>query len=61
MKKVPLSEAQKKFDEILLNIQNESVQINDNGKPLAVIMSFQEFNMNERIKLEMQISKAVLT
>lgn len=57
MKTLTVDKEQKQFDSILLNIHSESIQITDAGKPIAVFMSVEQFEINQRIKLEVQASK----
>ena len=57
MKTLTVEKAQKQFDKVILNIQNESIQIEDAGKPIAVIMSVEQFKINQMIEREMVTSK----
>lgn len=57
MKTLTVEKAQKHFDSILSNIHSESIQINEAGKPIAVFISVEQFEINQRIKLEVQALK----
>ncbi len=52
MKKIASSEAKNKFGELLDNAQREPVTIEKNGRPVAVMYSFQEHKRLEKMKLE---------
>lgn len=52
MKKIASSEAKNKFGELLDNTQREPVTIEKNGRPVAVMYSFQEHKRLEKMKLE---------
>lgn len=40
------------FDETLIEVQKSPVQITKNGKPVAVMMSIEEFESSEKMKLQ---------
>ena len=57
MKALTANEAKTHFGEMLLNAQREPVQINKNGKPVAVLVSFDEYESIEALKLGMLQSR----
>jgi len=58
MKALTANEAKTHFGEMLLNAQRGPVQINKNGKPVAVLVSFDEYENIEALKLSMLQSRA---
>lgn len=52
MKKIASTEAKSKFGELLDNAQHEPVTIEKNGRPVAVVYSFKEYQEIEKMKLE---------
>lgn len=52
MKKIASTEAKNNFGELLDNAQHEPVTIEKNGRPIAVMYSFKEYQEMERMKLE---------
>ena len=52
------NEAKTNFGNLLLKAQNESVQINRNGKPVAVVISFDEYERIEELKLKLLQDRA---
>ena len=50
MKALTANEAKTHFGEMLLNAQRAPVQINKNGKPVAVLVSFDEYANIEALK-----------
>lgn len=53
MKAVTANEAKTQFGDMLLNVQRAPVQINKNGKPVAVMVSMDDFEMMENMKIQM--------
>ena len=51
MKALSANEAKTQFGNLLLNAQREPVQINKNGKPVAVMMSIEDYKYMESLKL----------
>jgi prevent-host-death family protein len=47
-----VSDAKRKFDEVLIKAQHEPVGINKNGKPVAVVISAVEYAQLEALKEE---------
>jgi prevent-host-death family protein len=47
-----VSDAKRKFDEVLIKAQHEPVGINKNGKPVAVVISAVEYAHLEALKEE---------
>ncbi len=45
------NEAKTQFGDLLLKAQREPVQINRNGKPVAVVMSVEDYQALEDLKL----------
>lgn len=46
------NEAKTHFGELLLKAQQQPVTINKNGKPVAVVMSVDEYEQIEQLKLQ---------
>ena len=47
------NEAKTQFGEMLLKAQRAPIQINKNGEPVAVIISMDEYESNEALKLRL--------
>ena len=58
MKALTANEAKTHFGEMLMKAQQAPVQINKNGKPVAVLVSFDEYENIEAMKLSMLQSRA---
>ena len=52
MENIAAKEAKTHFGDMLLRVQREPISINKNGKPVAVIMSNEEYEYLEKLKLE---------
>jgi prevent-host-death family protein len=52
MQKLTANEAKTHFGQLLLKAQSEPVQIDKNGKPVAVLLSMQDYEAVEKLKLE---------
>ena len=52
------NEAKTQFGEMLLKVQRSPVQINKNGKPVAVVLSMEEYESVEALKLVLLQSRA---
>jgi len=52
MNALSANEAKTHFGDMLLKAQREPVQINKNGKPVAVIMSTEEYEHLEALKMQ---------
>lgn len=52
MKTMPAAEAKTNFGTLLDTAQREPVTISKKGRPVAVLMSIQEFEEHEALKLE---------
>lgn len=50
MKTFSASDAKREFGEVLLKAQKEPVKINKNGKPVAVVVSIEDFNQMQQSK-----------
>lgn len=59
MQIVTASEAKAQFMELLSKAQHESVQINDNGEPVAFVIGPQEHQNIELMKLELLKARVV--
>ena len=59
MKALTANEAKTHFGEMLLKAQQAPVQINKNGKPVAVLVSFEEFEHIEALKIRFLQSRAI--
>ena len=53
------NEAKTQFGELLLKAQRAPVQINKNGKPVAVVISMDEYESNEALRLQLLQSRAI--
>lgn len=49
---VPAAKAKTNFGELLERVQREPVAISKKGRPVAVLMSVDEFEDHQRLKLE---------
>lgn len=52
------NEAKTHFGEVLLRAQRSPIQINKNGKPVAVVISVDEYEDIEKLKLHLLQSRA---
>ncbi len=52
------NEAKTHFGDLLLQAQSTPVQITKNGKPAAVVVSFDNYNSIEQLKMELLKAKA---
>ncbi len=59
MKALTANEAKTHFGEMLLKAQQAPVQINKNGKPVAVLVSFEDFENIEALKIRFLQSRAI--
>ena len=59
MKALSANEAKTQFGNLLLNAQREPVQINKNGKPVAVMMSMDDYKEIEVLKLKLLQDRAL--
>ena len=53
MKSLSANEAKTHFGDMLLKAQRSPLQINKNGKPVAVILSMEEYESIEALKLRL--------
>jgi len=51
MKSLNANEVKTQFGDVLLQVQREPLQINRNGKPVAVMLSMEDYQMMDEIKL----------
>jgi len=58
MKIVSANEAKTQFGDMLLKAQRDPIQINRNGKPVAVLLSVDEYNNIESLKLSLLQARA---
>ena len=59
MESLSANEAKTKFGDMLLKAQRAPVQINKNGKPVAVVISMDEYESIEALKLRLLQSRAI--
>jgi prevent-host-death family protein len=59
MKVLSANEAKTQFGSLLLNAQREPVQINKNGKAVAVVMSMDDYQEMESLKLSLLQDRAI--
>lgn len=59
MDSLSANEAKTQFGDMLLKAQRAPVQINRNGKPVAVVISMDEYESIETLKLRLLQSRAV--
>lgn len=53
------NEAKTQFGDMLMKVQRAPIQINKNGKPVAVIISVDEYQSIETLKLHLLQTRAV--
>lgn len=53
MKSLNANEVKTQFGDVLLQVQREPVQINRNGKPVAVMLSMEDYQMLDNVKLQL--------
>jgi prevent-host-death family protein len=58
MDKLSANEAKTHFGELLLKAQRSPVQISKNGKPVAVVISNEEYESLEALKLKLLQTRA---
>lgn len=51
------NEAKTQFGDMLLKVQREPVQISRNGKPVAVVLSVEDYQQLEAMKLQLLQAK----
>ena len=49
---IPAAEAKTNFGALLERVQREPITISKKGRPVAVLMSMEEFEANQQLKLE---------
>ena len=59
MDSLSANEAKTQFGDMLLKAQRAPVQINKNGKPVAVVISMDEYENIEALKLQLLQSRAM--
>ncbi|AXY03700.1 type II toxin-antitoxin system Phd/YefM family antitoxin (plasmid) [Vibrio alfacsensis] len=57
MQSLTANNAKTKFGDLLMKVQREPVQISKNGSPVAVIMSCEEYEQLEQLKMMMLKSR----
>ncbi|BCN27400.1 type II toxin-antitoxin system Phd/YefM family antitoxin [Vibrio alfacsensis] len=57
MQSLTANNAKTKFGDLLMKVQREPVQISKNGSPVAVIMSCEEYEQLEQLKVMMLKSR----
>ena len=58
MNALSANEAKTHFGNMLLKAQSEPIQINKNGKPVAVVISAEEYEIIEELKLRQLQTRA---
>ena len=58
MQALTANDAKTQFGDMLLKAQREPVQINKNGKPVAVVISIDEYNQMEETKFALLKERA---
>ncbi len=58
MQAISANDAKTQFGNMLLKAQREPIQINKNGKPVAVIISVDEYKSIEALKLSLLQARA---
>ena len=58
MQTLSANDAKTQFGDLLLKVQRAPIQINKNGKPVAVVISVDEYKSIEALKLRLLQSKA---
>jgi len=58
MQSLTANDAKTQFGEMLLKVQREPVQINKNGKPVAVVISMDEYQQMEEVKFTLLQERA---
>jgi prevent-host-death family protein len=58
MNALTANEAKSQFGDLLLKAQREPIQINKNGKPIAVVMSMEDYEGFEAMKLSLLQARA---
>lgn len=53
------NEAKTQFGDMLMKVQRAPIQINKNGKPVAVVISVDEYQSIETLKLHLLQTRAV--
>lgn len=53
MKSLSANEVKTQFGDVLLRVQREPLQINRNGKPVAVMLSIEDYQMLEEVKMRL--------
>ncbi len=56
---VSANQAKTQFGDLLLQAQREPVTISKNGKAVAVVVSIEQFESSEALKIEMLKSRAI--
>jgi len=59
MDSLSANEAKTQFGDMLLKAQRAPVQINKNGKPVAVVISMEEYESIEALRLMLLQSRAI--
>ncbi len=58
MQALSANDAKTQFGDMLMKVQRAPVQINKNGKPVAVVISVEEYESMEALKLRLLQSRA---
>ncbi len=58
MQALTANDAKTQFGDMLLKAQREPIQINKNGKPVAVVISMEEYQQMEEVKFALLQERA---
>lgn len=62
MQTLTATDAKREFGDLLLKVQSEPVSINKNGKPVAVVLSYSEYEQlaaHKAAQLKVQIQQGI--
>lgn len=59
MQALSANDAKTQFGDMLMKVQRAPIQINKNGKPVAVVLSVDDYQSIETLKLRLLQAKAV--
>jgi prevent-host-death family protein len=59
MNSISANEAKTQFGDMIMKVQRAPIQINKNGKPVAVVISMEEYESIESLKLTLLQNRAL--
>ena len=59
MQALSANDAKTQFGDMLMKVQRAPIQINKNGKPVAVVISIDEYQSIEKLKLRLLQTRAI--